>query len=144
MNRAAAVASLALVALLPAVGPAIVQAQPSVRPSVVLVTIDTLRADRLPAYGYGKGKTPAIDALAADSVLFENAYVQTPITLPSHASILTGTYPMFHKVQDVVGRLRDGVPTLATSLKEAGYTTAAVVGSSVLSSRWRLNRGFDT
>jgi arylsulfatase A-like enzyme/cytochrome c-type biogenesis protein CcmH/NrfG len=110
---------------------------------VILITIDTLRADRLTCYGYTKGKTANIDALAADGVIFQNVYAQTPITLPSHATILTGTYPMYHKVQDVVGRLRDGVPTLAEILKKNGYVTGAVVGSTVLSARWRLNRGFD-
>ena len=116
---------------------------PAGKTPVILITIDTLRADRLTCYGYAKGKTANIDSLAADGVLFENAYAQTPITLPSHATILTGTYPMYHKVQDVVGRLRDGVPTLAESLKQNGYATGAFVGSTVLSARWRLNRGFD-
>src|SRR5512136_2121296 len=85
---------------------------PASKTPVILITIDTLRADRLTCYGYAKGKTANIDSLAAEGVLFENVYAQTPITLPSHATILTGTYPMYHKVQDVVGRLRDGVPTL--------------------------------
>jgi arylsulfatase A-like enzyme/Tfp pilus assembly protein PilF len=116
---------------------------PGGKTPVILITIDTVRADRLTCYGYTKGKTANIDALAADGVLFENVYAQTPITLPSHATILTGTYPMYHKVQDVVGRLRDGVPTLAEILKKDGYATGAFVGSTVLSSRWRLNRGFD-
>ncbi|NWG13918.1 MAG: sulfatase-like hydrolase/transferase [Acidobacteria bacterium] len=116
---------------------------PSGKTPVVLVTIDTLRADRLSCYGYTKSKTANIDSLAQDGVLFENAFVQTPITLPSHASILTGTYPMYHKVQDVVGRLREGVPTLAEAFKQNGYATGAFVGSTVLSSRWGLNRGFD-
>jgi len=116
---------------------------PPDKPPVVLITVDTLRSDRLTSYGYDKGRTPASDLLARDGVLFENAYVQTPITLPSHATILTGTYPMYHKVQDVVGRLRDGLPTLATVLKNAGYATGAFVGSTVLSARWNLNRGFD-
>ena len=116
---------------------------PQGRNPVILITIDTLRADRLSCYGYTKAKTLAIDSLATDGVLFENTYVQTPITLPSHASILTGTFPMYHKVQDVVGRLRDGIPTLAEILKQNGYAAGAFVGSTVLSSRWRLNRGFD-
>jgi arylsulfatase A-like enzyme/Tfp pilus assembly protein PilF len=114
-----------------------------IKTPVILITIDTLRSDRLACYGYAKGKTSNMDSLAADGVLFENAYAQTPITLPSHATILTGTYPMYHKVQDVVGRLRDGVPTLAEVLKQDGYATGAFVGSTVLSARWRLNRGFD-
>ncbi len=126
--------------LLPCLGPA----QSISRTSVILITVDTLRADRISPYGYSKGKTPNMAALAQEGVLFENTFVQTPITLPSHASIMTGTYPMYHRLQDVVGRLRDGVPTLATVLKKAGYATGAFVGSTVLSSRWMLNRGFDT
>jgi arylsulfatase A-like enzyme/Tfp pilus assembly protein PilF len=114
-----------------------------IRPPVVLVTVDTLRADRLSSYGYGGAKTTNIASFAGEGVLFENAYVQTPITLPSHASILTGTYPMFHKVQDVVGKLGNGMPTLATLLKQSGYATGAFVGATVLSSIWGLNRGFD-
>jgi len=119
-------------------------AQQRERTPVILITIDTLRADRVSSYGHAGAKTPNMAALAADGIQFDNVYVQTPITLPSHASILTGTYPMFHKLQDVVGRLRDGVPTLATILKESGYATGAFVGSTVLSSHWMLNRGFDT
>jgi arylsulfatase A-like enzyme/tetratricopeptide (TPR) repeat protein len=123
--------------------PCLVHAQQKDRAPVILITIDTLRSDRVSCYGYAKAKTPNVATLAQDGVQFDNAYVQTPITLPSHASILTGTYPMFHKLQDVVGRLRDGVPTLATILKQSGYSTGAFVGSTVLSSRWMLNRGFD-
>ncbi len=107
-----------LIALLvfPCFGPA----QSTSRPSVILITVDTLRADRISPYGYTRGKTPSMESLAQEGVLFENTYVQTPITLPSHASILTGTYPMYHRLQDVVGRLREGVPTLATILKQNG------------------------
>ncbi len=112
-------------------------------PHVVLITIDTLRADRLEPYGYQDGETPHISALAREGVLFENALVQTPITLPSHASILTGTYPIYHGVQDVVGRLRDGVPSIAEWFQGRGYATAAWMGSSVLMSQWGLDRGFD-
>lgn len=110
--------------------------------SVVLITIDTLRADRLEAYGYTQSKTPTITALSKEGITFENVIVQTPITLPSHASILTGTYPFYHGVQDVVGRLQ-GVPTIAEWFKKKGYQTAAFVGSSVLTSHWGLNAGFD-
>src|SRR5881296_1277705 len=102
----------AIVAAVTLSAPTIGQVQQTQQAPVVLITVDTLRADRLSSYGYAKAKTPTIDSLAQDGILFENTYVQTPITLPSHASILTGTYPMYHKLQDVVGRLRDGVPTL--------------------------------
>lgn len=111
--------------------------------NVILITVDTLRADRLESYGYEAGRTPASSLLAREGILFENVLVQTPITLPSHASILTGTYPFYHGVQDVVGRLRAGVPTLGEWFKEQGYVTGAVVGSSVLLSQWGLDRGFD-
>jgi arylsulfatase A-like enzyme/Tfp pilus assembly protein PilF len=112
-------------------------------PNVILITVDTLRADRLSSYGYKASTTPNIDVLAQEGVLFENAIVQTPITLPSHASIFTGTYPIFHGLQDVVGRLRGDVPTLAEWFKENGYSTTAFVGASVLMSHWGLDRGFD-
>jgi len=111
--------------------------------NVILVTVDTLRADRLQSYGYAAGKTPVSTALAQEGVQFENALVQTPITLPSHATILTGTYPFYHGVQDVVGRLRSEVPTLGEWFKERGYKTGAVVGSTVLLKQWGLARGFD-
>src|SRR5688572_14495246 len=73
------------------------------RGPVILISIDTLRADRLPAYGYAKIRTPAIDALAADGVLFERAYAHAPQTLPSHASMLTGKLPFEHGVRDNIG-----------------------------------------
>ena len=76
-------------------------------------------------------------------MLFDNVIVQTPITLPSHASILTGTYPFYHGLQDVVGRLRHEVPMISEWFKERGYATGAFVGSSVLMARWGLHRGFD-
>ena len=111
--------------------------------NVILVTVDTLRADRLGAYGYQAAATAHIDALAREGILFENAIVQTPFTLPSHASIFSSTYPMFHGLQDVVGRMRDDVPVVAEWFRERGYTTAAFIGASVLTSRFGLDRGFD-
>ncbi|HEY2934206.1 MAG TPA: sulfatase-like hydrolase/transferase [Acidobacteriota bacterium] len=128
---------------LPAVALLLFASAPLGAQNVVLITVDTLRSDHLEVYGYANGKTPAITSLAREGVLVENVIVQTPITLPSHATILTGTYPFYHGVQDVVGRLRNGVPTLAEWFKQRGYATAAFVGSSVLSSAWGLNRGFD-
>lgn len=113
-------------------------------PSVLLVTIDTLRADHVGCYGYGKIKTPALDGLARQGVRFENAYAQVPITLPSHTVILTGTYPMFNGVRDFTSRgLPDNIPTLAEILRRQGYQTAAFVSSFALSSMWGLNRGFE-
>jgi arylsulfatase A-like enzyme/Flp pilus assembly protein TadD len=113
-------------------------------PNVVIITIDTLRADHLGCYGYKDIKTPNIDGLAADGVRFERAYTPVPITLPSHTVIFTGTYPMASGMHDFSGnRLNQAQPTLASVLKERGYTTGAVVASAVLDSRFGLNRGFD-
>ncbi len=110
----------------------------------MIITIDTLRADHLECYGYKGVKTPRINALAADGVLVENAYTPVPLTLPSHASIFTGTYPIFHGVRDFTGfTLSKDRTTLATMLKSAGYRTGAVVASAVLESRWGINQGFD-
>ncbi len=119
----------------------------SARPNVnvVLITIDTLRADYLGCYGRKSIATPNIDALASKGVRFEQAVAQIPLTAPSHASILTGTYPQVHKVRDMGGFVLDGkVPTLATILGQAGFETAAFVGSAVLNHYYGLNRGFAT
>lgn len=114
------------------------------RPNIVLISIDTLRADRLGCYGYAGAQTPAIDALASSGVLFENAYAQVPMTRPSHASILTGLYPFEHRIRDNFSLpLAGDIPTLATVLKGAGYTTAGFPGSVLLSSQSGLQRGFD-
>jgi arylsulfatase A-like enzyme/Flp pilus assembly protein TadD len=114
------------------------------KPNVILITIDTLRSDYLGCYGNRKIETPTLDGLANDGTLFERAYCQAPMTPPSHASILTGTYPPTHGVRDFTsGRLRAGFPTLATMLKKNGYATAAFVSAYVLDSVWGLNQGFD-
>ncbi|NWG12768.1 MAG: sulfatase-like hydrolase/transferase [Acidobacteria bacterium] len=113
-------------------------------PNLVVITIDTLRADRLGCYGYRNIKTPRIDALASDGVLVENAYTPVPLTLPAHASLFTGTYPVFHGVRDFTGdTLSEERATLATMLRSAGYSTGAVVASAVLEARWGINQGFD-
>ncbi|MGH9465277.1 MAG: sulfatase-like hydrolase/transferase, partial [Thermoanaerobaculia bacterium] len=89
---------------------------------LVLVTLDTLRADRLPAYGYAGIATPALDAIAREGVRFTNAATTVPFTLPAHSSILTGLYPPRHGVRENVGYvLPESVPTLAERLEEAGY-----------------------
>ena len=112
--------------------------------NVVLITIDTLRADHLGCYGYKQIKTPNIDALAADGVRFERAFAVVPVTLPSHTSMLTGTYPMLSGMHDFSGnKLSPLQPTLASVLKAAGYQTGAVIASAVLDSRFGLNQGFD-
>jgi arylsulfatase A-like enzyme/Flp pilus assembly protein TadD len=113
-------------------------------PNVVVITIDTLRADHLGCYGYMRIHTPNIDALAADGVRFERAYTPVPVTLPSHTVIFTGTYPIFSGMHDfAANKLGPSQPTLASVLKERGYATGAVIGSAVLDSRFGLNRGFD-
>ena len=114
------------------------------RPSVLLVTLDTVRADHLRCYGYSRIETPNLDGLAAEGVRFTNAYTQAPITLPAHAVILTGTYPMYNAVRDFTSTgLPGSVPTLAEKLRREGYHTAAFVSSFVLNSMWGLNRGFE-
>ena len=114
----------------------------ALRPNVLLISIDTLRADHLGCYGY-KTPTPAIDALAAKSVLFENAISQVPLTLPSHCSILTGLYPEQHGVRNNESfALATKFLTLAEIFRENGYATGAVVGSFSLDSTFGVNQGF--
>src|SRR5262249_19557677 len=104
--------------------------RPPPAPSLLLITIDTLRADHVGAYGAATGATPALDALAADGVRFDQAQTAVPLTAPSHATILTGVYPPAHGVRgNVVFTLGDGHATLATRLKRRGYRTAAFVGA---------------
>ncbi len=112
---------------------------------VVLISIDTLRSDHLPAYGYRKVETPAIDALARDAVLFERAWSQVPLTLPSHLTILTGQLPGHHGVRDNVGYPfdPDRHPFLPRALKAAGYATGGAVSSFVLRAETGIGRGFD-
>jgi arylsulfatase A-like enzyme/Flp pilus assembly protein TadD len=110
---------------------------------VLLVTIDTLRADRLETYG-GSVATPSLERLAREGALFRDAVAQSPLTLPSHSSILTGTYPPYHGVRDNGRhRLPEGIDTLAEILKRAGYRTAAFVGAYPVHSRFGLAQGFD-
>ena len=113
-------------------------------PSIILVTIDTLRADRLGAYGNESGLTPSLDRLAEDGLVFTRMSSNVPLTLPSHASIMTGRYPHFHGVRDNGDFiLPSSIPTIADRLRTRGYRTAAFVGSYVLASRFGLGRGFD-
>jgi len=120
-------------------GPALPEAD------VLLVTIDTLRADALGFAGNAEAETPLLDRLAAAGRVFDDAHAHNVVTLPSHANILTGTYPYQHGVRDNSGFvLPESVPTLAALLKEAGYATGAFVAAYPLDSKFGLDRGFDT
>ena len=112
--------------------------------NVLLVTIDTLRADHVGAYGSSGALTPAIDSLAKDGLRFERTYAHVPLTLPSHTTIMTGTYPFTNGVRDNGSFRFDGArPTLAGTLKQAGYRTGAFVGAFPVDARFGLNAGFD-
>ncbi len=111
--------------------------------SVVLISVDTLRADRLSCYGYRALRTANIDSLALGGTLFSQTNSQVPLTLPSHASLLTSTHPFYNGVQDHGQPLSSKVNTLAAVLKDQGYRTAAFVGGFVLDKRFGLDRGFD-
>ncbi len=112
--------------------------------NLLLVTIDTLRADRVGSYGSSLGLTPTLDGLAREGVRFAVARAHVPLTLPSHATIFTGRYPPGTGVHDNgAAPLAASIPTLATVLKSSGYQTAAFVGAFVLDARFGLNRGFD-
>jgi len=112
--------------------------------NVLLITLDTTRADRLSCYGYGKNRTPAIDALAGRGVLFEHAQSAAPLTLPSHCTIMTGLYPPTHGVRNNGSYvLAPANVTLAEIFRERGLRTAAFVASFTVDSRFGLNQGFD-
>ena len=111
--------------------------------NILLVTIDTLRTDALGSYG-GKAATPNLDALAAHGARFTFAHAHAVVTLVSHASILTGTYPYEHGIRDNTGyRLRPNAQTMATRLKSDGFATGAFVGGFPLDRRFGLTPGFD-
>lgn len=112
--------------------------------NLLLVTIDTLRADRVGSYGYAAAKTPAMDDLARRGVRFDRAFATAPITLTSHASLLTGLNPPGHGARHNGMRVREDVPTLAAALSEAGFATAAFVSAFPLDRRFGLARGFAT
>jgi len=113
--------------------------------NVLLITLDTTRADRIGSYGYAAAETPSLDALASKGVLFENAVTPTAFTLPSHSSIMTGLYPPFHGVRLNGGAaLADVQVTLAERLAASGYRCGAVVGAFVVDQRWGLSQGFES
>ncbi len=117
---------------------------------VILISVDTLRADHLPIYGYTGVETPAFDALRKDAILFERAYAVTPLTFPSHSTLLTGLLPAQHGVRDNVGYRLDpakiekgDLPFLPEILKKAGYATGGAVSAYVLQGKTGLKTGFD-
>jgi len=111
---------------------------------IVVISVDTLRSDRLPFYGYGKVETPSLSALRADSILYERAYTSVPLTLPAHVSLFTGLLPDRHGVHDNLGyTVRADVPLLAELLRKGGYATGGAVSSIVLKGSSGVSRGFD-
>ena len=113
--------------------------------NVLLISIDTCRADHLSCYGYKEATTPHIDALAETGILFENAISPVPLTLPGHSSMLTGTLPPYHGVHDNTGyRLDDAIVSLPEILQDAGFATGAAIGAFVLDSQFGLDQGFET
>lgn len=113
------------------------------KPNIILITIDTLRADHLGCYGSKSNASPHIDQLASKSIVFENAFSVAPITLPSHTTILSGVYPNKHGVRDNAVFAPAPQPLLQESLKADGYHTAAFVSGAPLLNRFGLARGFD-
>jgi arylsulfatase A-like enzyme/Tfp pilus assembly protein PilF len=144
MRRLLRAASLATGLLVAAGGEDLLSEPPAERrPNVLLITLDTTRADHLGCYGMRGARTPHLDALASCGVLFEQAHTAVPLTLPAHAVILTGQLPSSLNLRVNGLRLREGVPTLATWLKARGYWTGAVVSSVILERERGLARGFD-
>jgi choline-sulfatase len=111
-------------------------------PSVILISVDTLRADHLGCYGYRKLRTPNLDALAQGGTLFSRVDSPVPLTLPSHTSLLSSTYPFVHGVEENGQKVAD-IVTVTKVLKAHGYRTAAFIGGYVLDARFGLNQGFD-
>jgi choline-sulfatase len=141
--RTALLLSFVIVAILQCVSPA---SSPPQSPSIILITIDTTRADRMGFLGSKRGLTPNLDALARESLVFTRAYSQVPLTTPSHAVILTGTYPQFNHVEDLGTAVGKELPYLPDLLRSRGYRTAAFVGSYILDPTGAapgFERGFD-
>jgi len=110
----------------------------------IIISVDTLRADRIGCYGFSEISTPTIDMFAQQGVKFEKCIAPTPLTLPSHTSILTGTHPNFHGVRDNGGFLvPENITTLSELMKKNGFQTSAFVAAYVLDSKWGLDQGFD-
>ena len=110
---------------------------------IILISIDTLRADHLPAYGYRNVTTPAIDALALDGVVFERAYSHSVQTLPAHVALLSGRLPFDTGVRDDGAPIKAGERLLAQMLRDRGYATGGIVSSGMLRGETGLAKGFD-
>ncbi|MEC7987411.1 MAG: sulfatase [Myxococcota bacterium] len=113
------------------------------RPDIVLISIDTLRADHLSCYGYERDTTPFIDSLAADSILFERAFSTSSWTLPAHTTIMTGYPSLSHRIVDEQFSIPADQPRIATALQTSGWATGAVVSASFVSRLYGFDRGFD-
>jgi arylsulfatase A-like enzyme/Flp pilus assembly protein TadD len=122
--------------------PAWAQKTPNPQWNLLLISIDTLRADHLGAYGY-HSVTPNLDRLAKEGVVFDEVFTSVPLTLPAHASLLTSTYPPVNGIRDNGETLPSSIPTLADQMRAHGFETAAFVSSFVLDRRFGLARGFD-
>ncbi len=113
------------------------------KPNIILITLDTTRADHLPCYGYSGVKTPHLDALAKEGIVFEQCTASSPLTLPSHTSIMTGLYPTYHGVRvNANAAVSQDHLTLAELFAQQGYQCGAFIASFVLDGRWGLNQGF--
>jgi arylsulfatase A-like enzyme len=123
---------------------ALVPEPPAAKYNLLLISIDTLRADHLKCYGYDKDTSPCLDQLAKEGVLFEDLTAAAPWTIPSHMSMFTSLYPSVHGVQSISSRLGKGIPTLAQCLAQSGYVTAAFVTGPVLNHSFGFNRGFQS
>jgi arylsulfatase A-like enzyme len=128
------------------VNPAVIQKKKKhAKPNIILISIDTLRADHLGCYGYRRNTTPNIDAFAENGILFENAIAQAPYTVSSHMSMLTSLYPSFHKVNLIeMSRLHPAKQTLAEILYNNGYRTWAITGGGQVSSNYGFYDGFES
>jgi choline-sulfatase len=124
--------------------PAAAQRAAATRPNIILISVDTLRADRLRCNSLSAEATPNIDRLLQGGTSFSQETSMVPLTLPSHVSMLTSTYPFVNGVEDNAERLAPGTVTLATTLRSHGYQTAAFLGSFVLDRRFGLDQGFET
>ncbi|MBD3236738.1 MAG: sulfatase-like hydrolase/transferase, partial [Candidatus Eisenbacteria bacterium] len=137
------VAALLLAALILLIGGACSRVPE--RTPIILISIDTCRADHLGCYGETRGLTPHLDALARDGIRFTHAVSPVPITLPAHCSLMTGRYPLQHGVRDnMAHRLPEAETTLAERLRAAGYATAGIVAAFVLDSRFGIAQGFES